>query len=142
MTKGWSVGELATQSGVPSTTLRYYDRIGLLVPDRGNNGHRRYGPRSLHILRTIQLAQAVGCSLDEIQALVMPGAPDQRQELAQLKLQELQKQQHQLALAEQVLGHLAECRHTPLEATECQQTILTLLAELGDGLTVPNPHKT
>ncbi|MGL5809913.1 MAG: MerR family transcriptional regulator, partial [Nocardioides sp.] len=69
MTTDLSVGELAARSGVPATTLRYYDRIGLVVPDRRSNGHRRYGVATVQVLQVIQLARAVGCTLDEIRAL-------------------------------------------------------------------------
>jgi DNA-binding transcriptional MerR regulator len=55
---GLTVGEVEAASGVPVTTLHYYDRIGLIVPDRATNGQRRYSedvpdPRRAHTLRRL-----------------------------------------------------------------------------------------
>jgi DNA-binding transcriptional MerR regulator len=39
----WSIQQVAKLSGVTARTLRYYDEIGLLRPDRlGANGYRYY----------------------------------------------------------------------------------------------------
>ena len=40
-----TVGQLAEQSGVSARTLRYYEDLGILSPQRGPNGYRLYGPR-------------------------------------------------------------------------------------------------
>ncbi|MGL5810725.1 MAG: MerR family transcriptional regulator, partial [Nocardioides sp.] len=114
-----------------------YDRIGLVVPDRRSNGHRRYGVATVQVLQVIQLARAVGCTLDEIRALVVPGVPERRRALARDKVRELRRRQHQLALAEAVLSHLAECRHSAQESADCQRAVLDSLAVLGDGVRAP-----
>jgi DNA-binding transcriptional MerR regulator len=36
------IGELATQTGVPTRLLRYYEEQGLLSPSRAANGYRFY----------------------------------------------------------------------------------------------------
>jgi MerR family copper efflux transcriptional regulator len=66
-----SITDLARQSRVPTSTLRYYDRLGLLASEgRSDNGYRQYDDRSLDRLRFIGRAKELGCSLEEIAALL------------------------------------------------------------------------
>jgi MerR family copper efflux transcriptional regulator len=66
-----SITDVARAAGVPTSTLRYYDRLGLLASDgRADNGYRRYDDRALDRLRFIGRAKELGCTLDEIGALL------------------------------------------------------------------------
>lgn len=66
-----SITDVARASSVPTSTLRYYDRLGLLASEgRGDNGYRRYDERALDRLRFIGRAKELGCSLEEIGALL------------------------------------------------------------------------
>lgn len=58
--------EIARRAGVSVRTLRYYDQIGLLKPERGPNGARLYGHEHLIRLQQIRLLQFVGLSLEQI----------------------------------------------------------------------------
>jgi len=61
------IGELARAAGVNVQTVRYYERLGLVLPDgRSASGYRRYGPRSLVKLQRIKQAQRLGFKLAEI----------------------------------------------------------------------------
>ncbi|MEO6350955.1 MAG: heavy metal-responsive transcriptional regulator [Candidatus Limnocylindrales bacterium] len=61
------IGELSRQSGVPSTTLRYYEQAGLLAaPRRTASGYRAYDGETLNRLAFIRAAQSVGLTLAEI----------------------------------------------------------------------------
>jgi DNA-binding transcriptional MerR regulator len=61
------VGEAAARVGVNVETLRYYERRGLLPePEREPSGHRRYDEETVHFLRAIKDAQALGFTLSEI----------------------------------------------------------------------------
>ena len=70
--KGLSIGQLARSAGVATSTVRYYERSGLLVPDdrAGTGQYRQYGPKSLERLKFIKSAQAVGLSLKEVADLL------------------------------------------------------------------------
>lgn len=60
------IGEVARRSGFPPSTLRYYERQGLIEP-RGRHGlRRRYAPEVLVRLAVIALGQRAGFSLEEI----------------------------------------------------------------------------
>ncbi len=64
-----TIGRLAALLGIAPTTLRYYERVGLLAPSsRSSAGYRLYGPAALDRLRFIRAAQAAGFSLEDIRA--------------------------------------------------------------------------
>src|SRR4051812_23464282 len=64
---GWSIAEVARESGVTSRTLRYYHAIGLLIPARtAPNGRRYYEQEQLLRLQQILLLRDLGLSLDVV----------------------------------------------------------------------------
>jgi MerR family copper efflux transcriptional regulator len=65
------IGELSRRSGVPRTTLRYYEQIGLLTPpERTESGYRSYADDAADRLAFIRSAQAVGLTLAEVRQVV------------------------------------------------------------------------
>ena len=65
-----TIGELATRAGVRTSTLRYYEDEGLLVPAARVSGQRRYDPGAVEVLTVIRFCRALGFSLDEIRTLL------------------------------------------------------------------------
>ena len=61
-----SIGEVAEIAEVATSTLRYYEDIGLISATRRVNGRRRYAPEILPVLALIQLAKDSNFTLDEI----------------------------------------------------------------------------
>ena len=77
-TENLSIGELSRHSGVNIETIRYYERVEMLVPPpRTAGGHRVYGTTDLRILVFIRRSRELGFSLDEIRALLRLGGPGQ-----------------------------------------------------------------
>src|ERR1044072_747583 len=67
----YSIGQLAKAARVPTSTLRYYEREGLLKPDaRSGANYRMYTQRSLERLEFICSAQAVGLSLNDVEKML------------------------------------------------------------------------
>jgi DNA-binding transcriptional MerR regulator len=65
------IGELAQRSGVPASTIRYYEREGLLPKaQRGANGYRAYEDGALERLDLIQLGQSLGFPLETIRTML------------------------------------------------------------------------
>ncbi len=72
---GITVKEVAERVGLPSRTVRYYDRIGLVCADeRSAAGYRLYSPEEEGKLRFIRQAKALGLSLEEIRGLMNAAA--------------------------------------------------------------------
>ena len=66
-----TIGQLAREVDVNVETVRYYHRRGLLAePDRPTGGIRRYSAEALARLRFIKRSQALGFSLDDVEALL------------------------------------------------------------------------
>lgn len=67
----YTVNRLAQVSGVSKRTLRYYDEIGLLRPERVNpNGYRIYGQMQVDLLQQILFYRELGLPLEEIREIV------------------------------------------------------------------------
>jgi DNA-binding transcriptional MerR regulator len=64
------ISQLAERSGVPATTLRYYESAGLLSADRTPSGYRTYGEDAVTRLAFISSAKHLGLPLEEIGELL------------------------------------------------------------------------
>lgn len=64
---GYRVNELAVLANISTRTLRYYDQIGLLTPERADsNGYRIYGQVQIDRLQEILFYRELGFPLEEI----------------------------------------------------------------------------
>ncbi|WP_069741413.1 MerR family transcriptional regulator [Streptomyces sp. EN23] len=64
------ISQLAERSGVPATTLRFYESAGLLSAGRAPAGYRMYGEDAIDRLAFIGAAKRLGLALEEIGRLV------------------------------------------------------------------------
>ncbi|KWX25108.1 MerR family transcriptional regulator [Mycolicibacterium wolinskyi] len=116
-----TIGEVARRTGVAQTTLRYYERVGLIPPPERAGGQRRYQESVLVRLEVIRLCKAAGFSLDEITVLmadVTPGRPRARA-LAEAKLIEIDAQMRSLARARDIIEWGMKCTCPSIDACTC-----------------------
>lgn len=66
----YRISQLAVRSGVPASTLRFYDGAGLLPAERSDAGYRLYGEAALERLEFIASAKLLGLPLEEIGELL------------------------------------------------------------------------
>ncbi len=65
------IGALAKRAGVNTTTIRYYETIGLLPQTpRGENRYRLYSKETVELLQFIAKAKRLGFTLSEIKEIV------------------------------------------------------------------------
>lgn len=64
------IGTVADRYGVPVTTLRYWEDVGLLPPPERSGGQRRYDLDALRRIMFIRMAKQSGLSLNAIRALL------------------------------------------------------------------------
>jgi DNA-binding transcriptional MerR regulator len=78
------IAEVAKRSGVPASTLRFYEKKGLIASLGRLGARRKFAPGILDQLALIALGQAAGLSLDEIRSMLSPhgGAKVDRKLLA------------------------------------------------------------
>jgi MerR family transcriptional regulator, redox-sensitive transcriptional activator SoxR len=89
-----SISEVARQVGLQASAIRYYERIGILLPAQRISGQRRYDGTVLYRLAVIQRARQLGFTLDEIRQLFfgfpnVTRASERWQKLSRRKLAEL-----------------------------------------------------
>lgn len=61
------IGTVASRSGVPTKTIRYYEEIGLIkAPGRTEGGYRDYDDADVETLRFIQRARKLGFSVHDV----------------------------------------------------------------------------
>ncbi len=64
------ISQLAERSGVPATTLRFYESAGLLPAERSPTGYRLYGEDAVERLAFIGAAKHLGLPLEEVAELL------------------------------------------------------------------------
>lgn len=61
-----SIGEISKQFGIPISTIRYYDKMGLLPQMNRESGQRRFGPKETEALEVILCLKKSGLSIEDI----------------------------------------------------------------------------
>jgi len=104
------IAEVAQQSGVPASALRFYEEKGLIA-STGRRGLRRlFDPSVLERLALISLGRASGFSLDEIAHMFGPeGQPRLDRQMLAAKADELDKTIRKLSAMRDSLRHAAVC---------------------------------
>lgn len=104
------IAEVAKRSGVPASTLRYYEERGLIASTGRQGLRRRFAPGVLDQLALIALAQAAGFSLDEIGSMFSPaGKPSIERKMLSAKADELDATIRRLKAMSDGLRHAASC---------------------------------
>jgi len=137
MSETYSIGQLAKASHIPASTLRYYEKEGLLSPlGRSDGNYRVYGNESLKQLRFIKAAQSAGFTLNDINTLM--GIRDGRtspcgevKELIEQRLGDLQRKLDELHHAEEVLASFVKICDTSDSAEPCR--VLDRLSQSASG---------
>jgi DNA-binding transcriptional MerR regulator len=120
MSKPATIGALARAAALPVSTLRFWEREGLLKPDgRTAANYRWYGPEALPRIRFIRVAQSVGFTLEDVRALLdlregrTARCADVRR-LMERRLGEIERRIGELRDLHTTLGSLVStCRSSP-----------------------------
>ena len=70
MDENLTIGEAADLLGVTRKALRHYEKLGLVTPDRSENGYRQYGPEDILRLQRVRQLQSLGLSLSRIKQVL------------------------------------------------------------------------
>ncbi|MBU2994268.1 Cu(I)-responsive transcriptional regulator [Octadecabacter sp. 1_MG-2023] len=65
-----NIKDAAEKSGLPPKTIRYYEDIGLVTPDRAANGYRDFDVAHLHKLTFLAQARGLGFSIEDCRNLL------------------------------------------------------------------------
>lgn len=111
-----NIGEVAELSGIPPKTIRYYEDIGLVRPQRSDNGYRAFRETDLHKLAFLGRARALGFSIEDCRTLLSL-YEDESRESAQVKavalehLTAIDDKIAQLQFMRATLSHLVKSCH-------------------------------
>ena len=110
------IGELARRTGVATSALRYYERIGLLSPAARTGQRRHYTSSSAERVALIRLYQDAGFTLDEIGRMLAAKSQGRRGwgDLAERKMAELDARIADAQRAKKLIQHALDCPHTDL----------------------------
>jgi DNA-binding transcriptional MerR regulator len=109
--KDLDIADVARRSGVPASTLRFYEEKGLVASIGRRRARRLFDARVLERLALIALGRASGFSLDEIASmLAADGRPRIAREKLLAKADELDRTMQRLAVMRDGLRHAAACR--------------------------------
>lgn len=104
------IAEVAKRSGVPASTLRYYEKVGLIASIGPQGVRRQFAPAVLDQLALIALGQAAGLSLDEVHTMLSPGGGVHiDRQLLVAKADDIDATIRQLKAVSRGLRHAAAC---------------------------------
>jgi MerR family redox-sensitive transcriptional activator SoxR len=120
-----TIGQVAKESGLPASTIRFYEKAGVLPRPSRIAGRRQYASTVLERLAIVDRAKACGFSLTEIRQLFYGfrdnAPPSERwQTLAHRKIIELDDMARKVAAMKELLERSCTCK----DFTECGQRIL------------------
>lgn len=115
-----SIGDLARLSGLPTSTIRYYEEIGVLGRPERVNGRRVFDERAADRLLVVTSAQEAGFSLREIRQLFAGFSSEtpagvRWQALATSKLAELETLAARIEVMKSLLREHVRCGCVDLE---------------------------
>ena len=112
------ISEVVRLTGVPSSTLRFYEKKGLISAVSVVGQRRKFSPEVLDQLALITLGQNGGLSLDEIRSMLSPiGVPQVDRKVLLARADEIDMTITRLRAMSEGLRHVAEC--PAASHTEC-----------------------
>lgn len=124
---GMLIGEVARRTGLPPSTIRYYEKAALLPPPARLSKQRRYGLDAVGRLELIKIALRSGFSIAETREFISgfdrqtPPAARWRK-LAERKLAELAEERARIETMEALLKAGFRCECPSLEV--CERVLL------------------
>jgi DNA-binding transcriptional MerR regulator len=105
------IAEVVARSGLPASTLRFYEEKGLITSTSRRGRRRRFAAGVLERLALIAFGRAAGFSLDEIASMLAPdGRPRIDRQMLVAKADELDRSIRELCAMRDGLRHAAACR--------------------------------
>ncbi|AUQ52234.1 Cu(I)-responsive transcriptional regulator (plasmid) [Phaeobacter inhibens] len=123
-----NIGDVSRQSGVPPKTIRYYEEIGLIRPNRSENGYRAFTENHVHKLAFLGRARALGFTIEDCRTLLAL-YEDENRESVQVK-----------TVAEDHLRQIEEKRETAIHENDAYRACGEMCRGSSSGL--PDPRRS
>jgi len=111
-----NIGGASDATGLPAKTIRYYEDIGLIKPERAANGYRDYASPDIHRLAFVQRSRSLGFTIEECRSLLSlyedkDRASSDVKAMAQEKILEIDRKLKELKSLRNTLKTLADHCH-------------------------------
>ncbi len=108
-----NIGEISRLSGLPAKTIRYYEEVDLVTPQRSANGYRHFRDTDLHKLAFLGRARALGFTIEDCRTLLALYEDESRnsasvKSVAQQHLDKIDDKIAQLQAMRATLSHLVQ----------------------------------
>ncbi|WP_282022065.1 helix-turn-helix domain-containing protein [Ruegeria faecimaris] len=104
------IGEVSKKTGTPTSTLRYYDELGLISSVARHGLRRQFTPDVLLQLALITMGKSAGFSLEEISGMFgLDGSPNIPRQEFHIRADALDRQIRELTALRDTLRHMADC---------------------------------
>ena len=124
----YSISQVSEKLNIQKDTLRYYDKIKLISPGRGENRYRYYTEADMMDLIYIQVMKFAGFSLGDMKKVLKnKNSKDHTSDCAAETMQLLKQKKSQTLVQIEVLQKLAE--------------LISISIELLKGKTLNNPDE-
>jgi MerR family redox-sensitive transcriptional activator SoxR len=114
-----TIGEVGELAGVATSTIRYYERLNLLIADARTSGQRRYRVATLRRLVFIGMLQDAGLALVDIAGILDATDVTEWKAIAKRRLGALDEEIATLVQARAYLSGALLCRYDH-PATDCK----------------------
>lgn len=111
-----NISDAGARAGLPPKTIRYYEDIGLVTPDRDPNGYRSFSDVDIHNLTFLSRARALGFTIEDCRTLLAlyqdkSRASSEVKKLAEGHLDEIERKIADLTSMRDTLTHLVHACH-------------------------------
>ena len=137
--KDMDTAEVAKATGVPASTLRYYEEKGLIASIGRRGLKRLFDPGIVDRLSLIALGRAAGFSLDEIAGMFTPeGEPRIDRSRLEDKADDIDRTIQQLSAMRDGLRHAADCKAPSHMECPTFRRLMRVAARGGLGEPIPS----
>jgi len=116
---GMTVKEVEECTGLARSNIRFYEKEGLLIPERRKNGYREYSAEDVRELKKIACLRSLGISLEDIRKL-QSGQAELRQAV-EWQREALRGQLGELSCSEKVCERMLSCQELSYETFQGEQ---------------------
>jgi MerR family transcriptional regulator, redox-sensitive transcriptional activator SoxR len=131
------IGELSRRTGLNTSAIRYYERMGLLAPPYRTGGQRRYPAEAIHRVLLIRFAGDMGFTLAEVKTFLSglrddaPVGPRWKK-LAHRKIKEAERTIERSLRLKSLFEHLLRCRCASLQMCVQRLSLSENLKKIGE----------
>lgn len=119
------IGEVSKRTGLPASTIRYYEKVGLMKFQPRISGRRDFDDQAMFVLKFVRLAQSAGFSIEEIKSLIEAYQQSSKStgvwlDMVQRKRSQIRSKMAELSQMEAILTELLSCKCASLD--QCIET--------------------